>query len=278
MVSAARNRKSRTVLNQKQAEAENSHNEVHTQTDGVDITYYTDPLCCWSWAFEPQWRKLRFQFGEKLSFRYCMGGLLPGWKNFHDPVNSVSRPIQMGPVWMHAAQISGMPIQHNIWMKNPPASSYPACIAVKCAEFQGLNFADRYLRLLREAVMIQGDNIAKQDVLIRVAKELEREYPSFDLLLFEADLLSDKGIDAFRNDLQQVRYHNINRFPAFILRRSQQRSILITGYRPYNDLMDAIRKVSSGLDCLRGAVTKEEYAAYWPGILPREVEEGTTNP
>ena len=22
------------------------------------VTYYTDPLCCWSWAFEPHWRKL----------------------------------------------------------------------------------------------------------------------------------------------------------------------------------------------------------------------------
>ena len=25
----------------------------------LSIEYYTDPLCCWSWAFEPQWRRLR---------------------------------------------------------------------------------------------------------------------------------------------------------------------------------------------------------------------------
>jgi predicted DsbA family dithiol-disulfide isomerase len=262
------------VLSQNLHEAKNNQHHIHQQADGVDITYYTDPLCCWSWAFEPQWRKLQFEFAGKISVRYCMGGLLPGWNNFHDPVNSVSRPIQMGPVWMHASQLSGMPIQHNIWMKDPPASSYPACIAVKCAGLQSVEIEGRYLRLLREAIMIKGINIARQSVLIDVAKQLSKEFSSFDLTAFEQDLTNDKGLEAFRSDLQEIRYHNISRFPTLIIRRPQQGSILITGHRPYIVIMDALKKISPDLKKVRVTESREEYAAHWISILPREAEEG----
>lgn len=108
----------------------------NSKADLLEITYYTDPLCCWSWAFEPQWRRFLYEFRGKIRYRYCMGGLLPQWNNYNDAINSVTRPIQRGPVWMHAKQMSGMPIDQNIWMRDPPSSSYPACIAVKCAALQ----------------------------------------------------------------------------------------------------------------------------------------------
>src|SRR5688572_2904993 len=132
--------------------------------DRIDITYYTDPLCCWSWALEPQWRKLLYEFNGLISWRYCMTGMIPSWDQYNDAMHSVSRPIQMGPVWMHASQLSGMPMNSRIWMENPPASSYPACIAFKCAEMQSEGAGDRYLRLLREAIMLDGKNIAKPEV------------------------------------------------------------------------------------------------------------------
>ena len=263
------------VLSQKQRKAENNqHHNFFDKADAVDITYYSDPLCCWSWAFEPQWRKLRYEFADRITWKYCMGGLLPGWSHFHDPVNSVSRPIQMGPVWMHASQLSGMPIQHNLWMKDPPASSYPACIAVKCAEAQSLQIGDTYLRMLREAVMIDGKNISKQTVLIDIANELSKPDHTFDPDAFKEDLKNEKGLEAFRNDMQQVRYHNINRFPTLILRRPRQSSMLITGYRPYIVLIEALKKISPNLRPLRIAETEEQYARHWTSILPREIQEG----
>ena len=146
--------------------------------DQVAVTYYTDPLCCWSWALEPQWRRFRYEYQDNVRWRYCMGGLLPGWKHFSDPVHAISRPAQMGPLWMEAAHLSGMPIQNKIWVLNPPASSYPACIAVKCAEEQAFAAGESYLRLLREAIMMRGQNISSQAVLIELAEELARQHPS----------------------------------------------------------------------------------------------------
>lgn len=245
----------------------------HQQAGGVEITYYTDPLCCWSWAFEPQWRRLQYEFGGQLNFRYRMGGLLPGWNNFHDPVNSVSRPIQMGPVWMHASQLSGMPIEHNLWMKDPPASSYPACIAFKCVELQSPQMADKFLRLLREAVMMNGRNIAKSEVLQHLAETLRIQFPDFDISRFRSDLTNENGREAFRLDLTQVRYHAINRFPTLIMRQAKLGSVIVTGYRPYPVLTDALQKISAGAIKTTGAQTLHEYALHFPDALPREIQE-----
>jgi putative protein-disulfide isomerase len=75
--------------------------QVEGMNDVVDeislfIEYYTDPLCSWSWAFEPQWRYLRYNCGERLTWRYRMGGLLPDWQSYQDPFNDVGNPAQMG--------------------------------------------------------------------------------------------------------------------------------------------------------------------------------------
>lgn len=256
-------------------EAKSNQYSKHQQADGVDITYYTDPLCCWSWAFEPQWRKLQFEFAGKINFRYCMGGLLPGWKNFHDPVNSVSRPLQMGPVWMHASQLSGMPMDHIIWMKDPPASSYPACIAFKCVQLQSPALADKFLRLLREAVMINGQNIAKPEVLAKIAGDFAGQFPGFDAKKFNSELTNESGREAFRHDLTQVRFHNINRFPTLIIRKPEYGSVIVSGYRPYSVLIDALKKISPNLQKARIVESAEEYAREFSGLLPREMQEVT---
>ena len=243
------------------------------QADKLEITYYTDPLCCWSWAFEPQWRRFLYEFAGQIKYRYCMGGLLPGWKNYNDSVNSVSKPIQMGPVWMHAGQLSGMPVQHNVWMHDPPSSSYPACIAVKCAALQSQYSEENYLRLLREAIMINGENIAKQQVLLHLAENLKAIIPAFSISKFNEDLKNDSGLEAFRKDLQEVQYHHINRFPSLVIKNKNQ-AVIISGYRPYHILMEAIKQVSK-IEKNPKEINAEEYKNYWPSITERELEEIT---
>ena len=58
----------------------------------VDVIYYTDPLCSWSWAFEPVWRRLRYELGDQLAWRYRMGGMIPDWRHYADPLNDVASP------------------------------------------------------------------------------------------------------------------------------------------------------------------------------------------
>ncbi|MEI6947018.1 DsbA family protein [Paraflavisolibacter sp. H34] len=212
--------------------------------EAVEIVYYTDPLCCWSWAFEPHWQRLRHDYGGTFRYRYCMGGLIPSWNNYSDSVTSVSRPAQMGPVWMEAAHTTGVPINTRIWIENPPASSYLPCIAFKCAEAQGPAAAESYLWRMREAVMVQGRNIALQSVLVELAAEMAaQERGSLDAARFSADLVGDSALEAFRRDLQEVQYRGINRFPTLVFRRHDRPSLITTGFCPYDHLQELMKKL-----------------------------------
>jgi putative protein-disulfide isomerase len=244
------------------------------QADQVEITFYTDPLCCWSWAFEPQWRRLQFEFQDTIIYRNVMSGVLPAWQNYNDPLYSVSRPIQMGPVWHEASLMSGMPIYDKIWVEDPPASSYPACIAVKCAEMQSLQAGLKYLRMVREAVMLHGRNIAKQDVLTNIAHALENSNPGLlDIGKFKEDLVGNNAIEAFRTDLNEVQIRNITIYPTLIVRSANKGAIMITGYRPYPVLLDAMKQIVPANHIIQNPISKKAYAGYWGNITEREIEE-----
>jgi predicted DsbA family dithiol-disulfide isomerase len=213
----------------------------------LDVTYYTDPLCCWSWAFEPVWEQLRFTLQDRLSYRYCMSGLIAGWDQYHDTINDVRKPLQMGPVWKHAAVISGRPMQDRIWFFDPPSSSYPACLAVKCALHQSTVFEEAMLVLLREAVMDQGKNISRREVLLEIAANLERKTDgAFNASLFEKELTDETVIDSLRRDINEVKHLQIKRFPTFIVSYPQQKGkLILTGYRPFDALIDSLSSINN---------------------------------
>lgn len=219
--------------------------DIETQAPpALHITYYTDPLCSWSWAFEPQWRRLRYEFGAQIGWRYRMGGLLPDWQKFDDPLNAVSRPAQMGPYWLQVQHLSGMPLDELIWVEDPPASSYPAGLAFKAAELQGAEIAEQYLRRLREGVMLERRNIAHWNVLV----ELAHEVPGMDAARLLADLQDTPATEAFREDLKDVSYREIGRFPTLILRVPDGRATIIVGHRPYDALREAVAYIAPGLE------------------------------
>jgi predicted DsbA family dithiol-disulfide isomerase len=208
------------------------------QKENIEIIYYTDPLCCWSWAMEPQWRQLQEELGSSLNVTYKMAGLLPSWKNFNDTINSIRKPIHMGPEWMHAKYVSGVDIDNRIWITDPPASSFPACIAVKSAELQSKEAGVRYLDLLREAVMLKVRNIARMGVLLELAAELPAEFPAFDLSMFRSDL-NGKALDAFRADWQETKYRGITRFPTLVIKAGGRQPFVLSGFQSYETLKNA---------------------------------------
>ncbi|GAA5532180.1 DsbA family protein [Deinococcus aluminii] len=241
-------------------------------TAPIEVTYYTDPLCAWSWAFEPQWRRLRYEFGSQVRWRYRMGGLIPSWEAFTDPLNDVSRPIQLGPLWVQVRHTSGMPLDDRLWFADPPASSYPACLAVKAAGLQSPWAAELYLRRTREAVMTDARNIARRDVLEALADEVAGASPGvLDPERLRRDLDGEEARAAFRDDLMEARYRRIERFPALTVRRGE-RGVVLVGYRPYPALLDALLRVAPDVP-RRQVPDAQAYAAYWGSVLPAELAE-----
>lgn len=203
----------------------------------IEISFYTDPLCCWSWAFDQHWRTLLQNYSDQISYEYVMGGLIPRWDNYNDPLNSVSKPIQMGPVWMHASEVTHVKMKHSIWATDPPHSSYPPSIAFKTVELQSKEAADEFLLIIRKALMEGGVNISKPEHLFMLAREIQKS--KFDLATFESDWKAEKGHQPFRLDLQKTKFHNIGRFPTLTFKNSDGAGIMITGYRPYEALKEA---------------------------------------
>lgn len=239
--------------------------------------YYTDPLCSWSWGFEPQWRRLRYELGAQIQWRYRMGGMIADWQHYSDPLNDVSRPVQMGPQWFQVRELSGMPIEERIWFEDPPSSSYPACIAVKAAAQQGAHQGERYLRRVREAVMVERRNVALRQCLLDLAHDLantaEQQADALDVARFTQALSGEEALAEFRSDLQDTRYRDIGRFPTLALLNQTGSGIMLVGYRPYDALRGALTRWMPDLAPVRQATDAVAYARYWGRITLREVME-----
>jgi putative protein-disulfide isomerase len=243
------------------------------------IEYYTDPLCSWSWAFEAQWRRLRYDYPGQLDWRYRMGGMLPDWGSYADPLNEIHRPAQMGPQWFQVHELSGMPLDPRLWQTDAPDSSYPACLAVKAAERQGQQCAESYLRRLREAALLECRNIARQEVLFACAEEVagSSSSHSFEFTRFCADYEDPATLETLRQDLRDAAYAGIGRFPTLILHHRAGQSIILVGYRPYPLLRATLEHLAPGLPRRPETLPAEDralaYLAHWGSLTAREVAE-----
>jgi putative protein-disulfide isomerase len=239
------------------------------------VEYFTDPLCSWSWAFEAQWRRLRYECAERLDWRYRMGGLIADWRSYEDPLNDIRNPAQMGPQWFQIQELSGMPLDDRLWHIDPPASSYPACVAVKAAERQGKAAEESLLRRLREAAMIERRNIGRWDTLYTAAQQTAND-GLLDLNRFSDDYKAAATMETFRQDLRDAAYYSIGRFPTLILQRNDGRGIVLVGYRPYEALHAAMEHLVPGVTQQQAATPEDlaiAYVTYWRRVIARELVE-----
>ena len=237
------------------------------------VDYFTDPLCCWSWALEPQLRKLRFLLKDRLHLNYLMGGLLSDWKKFNDQMNDVARPAQLGPLWMQARNMSGQPIEENIWISNPVDTSFLACMAVKAAALQSRVAEEAMLRKLREAVMMHQRNIGELEVILEIAEDLDQKQ-ILKKDKFRNDLFSDGVSKSFKEDLNKTKSGGVTRFPTLLI-TYKARTYQITGYRPFCELKKTFLLMEPDLDLDR-EIDKEEYLNSWESLTDRELEEVIT--
>ena len=238
------------------------------------IEYYTDPLCCWSWAMEPAVRKLRYLLAERLEIKYVMGGLLLDWDHYSDKLNDIMRPSQFGPLWMEAKHLSGQPINESIWVSNPVDSSYPACMAVKAAGSQSKTAEEAMLRELREEVMMNKKNIGEIDVILGIAEDLS-EKGIIELKKFKQSFFGDEASDLFQKDLDLVKIRSISRYPSMLI-SYEDRTVQITGYRPFSVLLDTFRVLDEDLK-IDDHIDVEDYKQSWVNLTKQELKVVSEN-
>jgi predicted DsbA family dithiol-disulfide isomerase len=171
----------------------------------IELRYYTDPACPRSWGNEPALRRLMWEFGEQLEFTWVMGGLArqygPDYRDRESGIGFGSdRYADLMGHWLEVGAESGMPIDARLWRQNPISSTYPACQAVEAAAEQGAVPAYRYLRRLREGLMVERKKLDHLEALVGEAGPA-----GLDSERFRIDLGSHAITEAFAAHLEEVR-------------------------------------------------------------------------
>src|SRR5690606_9833566 len=96
-----------------------------------------------------------------------------------------------------------------------------------------------------EAAMVHGKNIAKTGVLADIAENLGKASPDlFNFGQFGKAYNGAESRENFRQDLKKTRHNNIGRFPTLTINKGMETGIMITGFRPYEALLEAVNQVN----------------------------------
>jgi protein-disulfide isomerase-like protein with CxxC motif len=122
----------------------------------VEVTEYTDAVCSTAWGAEPLLRKLDWRYGPHLKWRRVMGGLVgdAAKSSGRADWDRLGAAIPMQAYWKRVWALTGMPYPHP--MRLMLQSTDPLGAAVKAAELQGQEVADRVLRRFREQIFVFG--------------------------------------------------------------------------------------------------------------------------
>jgi putative protein-disulfide isomerase len=143
---------------------------------------------------------------------------------------------------------------------------------VKSAALQSKQAEEIYLRMLREAVMIHGKNISKEEILMSVAASVQPMLPAFDVKRFQVDLKNNNGLESFRKDLHEVQIHQISRFPTLVIRGDDNKAVMLSGHRPYAVLLEAAYQVKKLLP-VNESIDEKKFVEFWPFATQRELTE-----
>ena len=219
----------------------------------VKIIYFTDPICSSCWGIEPQWRKLKLEYGHSIEIEYRMGGLLPDWS-----YNSggISKPSDVAHHWDEVSQFYDMPIDGDVWLEDPLDSSYPPSIAFKAAQLQDQDKAIRFLREIREMVFLKKINIAKWENLLSAAHTI-----GLDLQQFERDY-NGEAKALFAQDLELGAQLGVRGFPTMFFVDSEGNKEKVYGTKPYADYENALHKQLP-------VVKKEQFDKDWKDLFSK---------
>lgn len=219
----------------------------------VEITYFTDPYCSWCWATEPMLYRIRETYRDQVHIRYVMGGLVRDMADFYDSLNDIRTTAEVAPHWRMVSQRSGQPIDERLMddIRDPHFSTWPACIAVKAAFFQGEGVGEAYLRRMRRAALTERKIISLPKVYLALAQEVV----GLDVDRFRADLESSAAERAFQADLAECRRYGATGFPTLLFRRHSplavpgpERPMLVVGHRSFATYRQVLRQLAPDLE------------------------------
>lgn len=138
----------------------------------IAVDYYTDPMCSWSWAFQPVLERIRRDYRDRVRIRYRMLPIYEDIGRHTDPAHGVWGSVKdLADHWREVAQQTGAWIDPGLWLEDPPDTCWTACRAYHAAARQGEVIGERFLLMMREAFLKRRLNVARLDRLEDLARE-----------------------------------------------------------------------------------------------------------
>ncbi len=276
--------KSKYLICEKELDSEvNSHAEKNRTlspklNSKVKLIYYTDPICSFCWAIEPQFRKFKLDYAPYVEIEYRMGGLLKDWDGFKDGNNGITCPMDVAEHWEEVAKYSDMSIDGDVWINTPLNSSYPASIAYKALLNQTEEIALKYLRIVREMLFLENKDISNMEHILEAVKRTDANIHQFIL-----DFRNPQSEESFLTDIQVGKDMGIKGFPTFIFINDQGHGFKLFGASEYESYVAALEKaMGKELEPISYSFTESTLLDQYTKLSTKEISillnqgEGTT--
>jgi protein-disulfide isomerase-like protein with CxxC motif len=170
----------------------------------VEVVEYTDAVCSTAWGAEPLLRRLDWRYGQHLTWRKVMGGLVgdAAKSSGRADWDRVGAAGPMRAYWQRVTALTGMPYPNP--MKLMLQSTDPLGAAVKAAELQGLDVAARVLRRFREQIFVFGVGPQTPDEFAAATVGVA----GLDQARWRADQARPEVVAAYRADWTETRTPN----------------------------------------------------------------------
>ncbi len=203
----------------------------------IKLIYFTDPICSFCWAIEPQFRKFKLDYQQHIEVEYRLGGLLKNWDRFKDGNNGITCPMDVAEHWEEVAKYSDMSIDGDVWINSPLSSSYPSSIAYKALLNQSSKVALNYLRIVREMLFLEKRDISDMKYILEAVTR-----SSADVNQFIQDFKNPKSEEQFLGDIQMGKDMGIKGFPTFIFVNDEGLGFKLFGASEYDSYVQALEK------------------------------------
>lgn len=254
----------------------------------IEVIEYTDAVCSTAWGAEPFLRRLDWRFGEHLTWRKVMGGLVGNAATGRDSWDRISAAEPMRKYWKRVWHLTGMPYPNP--MKLMLQSTDPLGAAVKAAELQGQDVAHAVLRRFRERIFIDGigpqtpDEFAAATVWVagldQARWRIDQTRPEV-AAAYQADwrecrepndyVRNLKHDSPMNGELKHSEGHDRYAYPTIIFRGGPGGDQTVAGWVSYEEYEAGLEAALPGATANpRPDPTPEEAFARWPVLTSQE--------
>jgi len=213
----------------------------------LKISHYTDPLCFWCYAMEPEMRKIRVLLADQLEYRIVMGvlssdiGEIIGYDEHAEARYEIYRTM-LANYFKEATKMVGMPLSLDGMLTHGPNDfvSLPLSLAYCAMKMIDVDIAEAYLRRMRECVFAEGRSLSNVEDQVALASE----FP-IDVDQFRNNLENPEITAVLQEGVDECRKYGILAFPTLIMQYGDKR-IATQGYHTFDELKQAIAQVSNG--------------------------------